>query len=394
VRSSRPVAPPSALPPAVLLTVLLFPAALILAGCAESVPSPFMPSKVYEISKESAGDNFRILRTDRWIYLTYPDLGALSLNLVRLGFPEAGGPLHGPSLQVMDITYLDRITETPEIGEGFGIAPLVLRGGLLNVFYSDREREGTPVLKWVSNPTQEDKWWIDILPYSGEPLAVLPAGEDDLDLYLLRDEALVRQSLVTGESEELLSPCDPAREVCVVGAAEPAGITFFDRRSQRLYAFLRGRADGGARVVYTAGAAHHSILLDGRLRVLLFSPQEATLVLLEEQPGSGPYVFAVTPVTLCEGTTSVFLGYTGERPYFLYNERAVDQDGARSYLLTLLTPTQGRDGETRYQRAHLLQLDSPVRRFSVSEAGSSLHVFFVQETLKMLTVELDALSSE
>jgi hypothetical protein len=129
--------------------------------------------------------------------------------------------------------------------------------------------------------------------------------------------------------------------------------------------------------------------------VLLFSPSDSTLLLLEEKREGAASTFAATPVTLCEGTTSVFLGYANDLPFFLYNERAVDPNvEGGEHLLSLLTPAIGQDGEIRYRRTELLHLDTPIRRLRVSSAGSLLHVFFVQDTLKVLTLDLASLSSE
>ncbi|MBN1834812.1 MAG: hypothetical protein JW820_03115 [Spirochaetales bacterium] len=361
-----------------------------------------MVPEIREISSAAVGKNLRVLRSDGWVYLTYPDLATLSLNLVRLSCPSPAAsdgdpdrPLPAADLRVEGTTYLDRISETPEIGEGFGAAPLAVREGLLNLFYSDREREGAPVLKWVSGVPHEDRWWIDILPYPGEPLAVVASEQGDLELYLLSDQALVRRSVVREDVQELLRPCAPAPEVCVLQSPQRSGITVFDRASQRLYAVLRG-PEGADRAepVYTAGEAHHAIVHDGLLCVLVFVPGESSLLLLEEKPASNPRAFAATPVTLCEGTTSVFLGYWEGRPFFLYNQRVVDREGSPVYQLTLLSATRTEAGESAYRPTAVLELPEPVRRFVVSPAGSRLYVFFVQDTLKMLSLDLEAVNSE
>ena len=405
-------------PRCALSLALLLPVAL-LSGCAESEPPAAPRPAVREISRESAGENIAVLRTNRELFVTYPDLGALSLNLVRLSLPDPesneGPQVSGP--RVEQTTYLDRISETPEIDERFGLGALVFWQGLLNVFYADQEREGPPVLKWVSGPSPDGRWWIDILPFSGQPLAALPVGED-VELYLLQEGAIVRRSLRSAGTEELLNPCLPAGEIFSLVTEKRRGITVFDRSSQRLYALLHGSSGTETTAIYTAGAVHHSLMRGDQLKVLLFSPQESTLLLLEEREDSGGFV--PTPVTLCEGTTAVFLGYRSDRPFFLYTERAVDREGESHHLLSLLTPTSesagrssgnaagGTDGgsgtdvsvgiaapdargSSAYKRTQLLELQSPIRRIRAVVDGRLLTVFFVQDTLKMFSVDLDEL---
>jgi hypothetical protein len=361
--------------------------AACLTGCFKTETSPVSAIEVREISQESAGDNLQTLRVGEDIYVTYPDLAGLSLNLVHfdLSDPKTGGSTDVPSASSGDTTFLDRISETPEIDERFGTAVMIAWNGLLNVFYSDREMEGTPVLKWVSGPSEDEKWWIDILPFSGEPLAVLPGRQGDVELYLLRGAALVRQSVQTPDFQVLLDPCDPSGDICAIATDRRQEITIYDRSTRRLYALTRNDGTTDAKPVYTAGAVHHSILYDSRLRVLLYSPEESALLLLEEQIGTRS--FSVTPVTLCEGTTAVYLGYHDGLPFFLYSERVVDREDGRNNLLSVLSASAAADGEVRYRKSELFTAGGPIRRLSVVADGSRLLVFFVQDTLKMLTLD-------
>jgi hypothetical protein len=361
----------------------------LLGACQGREPSG-SAVEILQVSQESAGANLRTLRADDGIYVTYPDLGSLSLILVRFPVPPPGSSAGAEPLGDGDgeTTYLDRISETPEIEKRFGSAPMVRWHGLLNVFYADREREGTPVLKWVSGPSQAGKWWIDILPLEGDPLAVLPAPDGDVELYLAAGGALVRRALQSQSSTVLMETCDPEGDVSVIDTDGVRGITLFDRSSGRLYAVLDQGGRTQVRSLYTDGVVHHSVLHDGRLRVLLYSPRDSTLLLLEQSPGS--QVFATTPVTLCEATTSVFLGYRAGRPYFLYTQRGETDDGRARYLISLLH-SNGEQGETRYVPRELVRAESPIQRFSVVPVGNRLYVFFVQEGLKMFSLDLDEL---
>jgi hypothetical protein len=374
--------------PAIVSLGLPLIAAALLASCRGREASPAPGVEVVQLSQESAGANLRALSTGRGIYVTYPDLGSLSLNLLHFPYPAADGSAAAKGLDLSggETTYLDRISESPEIDERFGTAPLVDWNGLLNVFYSDREREGTPVLKWVSGPSPDGKWWIDILPFTGEPLAALPTSAGDVELFLASDGALIRRDLHGSESATLLERCDPTGDVCTVLADGIRGVTLFDRSSGRLYALLGEGSKTQVRAIYTDGAVHHSTVSEGRLRVLLYSPRDANLLLLEANPPSEG--FATTPVTLCEGTTSVYVGYRSVHPYFLYTEQLERKEGPR-YLISLLTPSTDSGGQVRFHRTVLLQSESSIQRFSVITDGPHLYVFFVQDALKAFAVDLE-----
>jgi hypothetical protein len=96
-------------------------------------------------------------------------------------------------------------------------------------------------------------------------------------------------------------------------------------------------------------------------------------------------------VTLCEGTTSVFLAFHEDRRFFLFNERTTDQEDNRSYQLSLLYPaTNG----SQYRKVSLATGDAEIERFRALQAGDCLYVLYLQDELRLLSLSLADIPKE
>jgi hypothetical protein len=101
--------------------------------------------------------------------------------------------------------------------------------------------------------------------------------------------------------------------------------------------------------------------------------------------------FDVIPVTLCEGTTSVFLASHEDRRFFLFNERTADQEDKRIYQLSLLyPPTKG----PQYRKVPLVTGDVDIEGFRALQVGDCLYVLYLQDELRLLSLSLADISKE
>jgi hypothetical protein len=196
----------------------------------------------------------------------------------------------------------------------------------------------------------------------------------------------MRQNLRSGETEVVLDPCSPSGTTCNLLTDRRRGFTVYDRSSRRLYFVMRENGTTAVKPIYTSGAVHHAVIHDSRLRVLLHSPGESALLLLEE--AAGEQSFTVTPVTLCEGTTAVHLGYRDGLPFFLFTERSIADEGAPRYVLAALSSSVTADGEVQYRKRELYSAERPAGALSVVPDGPRLWIFLVQDTLKLIIAEV------
>jgi hypothetical protein len=385
--------------------VLTFAGAWLFAclpGSETSLPS----THEITITESSVGMNFSLhLDNDRF-YVIYPTLNALSLNFVNLIYTanlETAQVSTDPcSLTVRDPTYLDRISYTPEIDVNFGRHLFLANGSTRHILYSDLEDEGSLVLKWLSTTDDDDAWWIDSLPGLNYPL-IGRLDEDDeiravvadngaLSLYILdKDTDLRRISTTVFPSGDFLAQGD----VSVVQQDDFWAFTAYDGSSKRLYLVQMKENELAAQAVYTEGEIHYSTIAEGRLLILIFEPLESTITLLDAKligdRALEQMAFEVIPVTLCEGTTSVFLAYHEDRRFFLFNERTTDQDDKRSYQLSLLYPTAK---EAQYRKVPLVTGDVDIERFRGLQVGDCLFVLYLQDELRLLSLSLADISKE
>ncbi len=388
-----------------IVAVLTF-AATWLFSCFPRSEDSLPTTREITISESSVGANFSLhLKNDRF-YIVYPTLNALSLNYVSLmneANPAAAQAAAQPcSLVVRDTTYLDRISYSPEIDISFGRHLFLASGSTRHILYTDLEDEGNLVLKWLSRTDDDDAWWIDSLPGLKYPLIgrleendeirAVVAEDGALSLYILSKERdLQRISTTVLPSGAFLAQGD----VCVVQEDDFWAFTAYDGSSKRLYLFQLKDNEIISQAVHAAGEIHYSTIVNGRLLILIFEPLESTITLLEtESIGDSAreqMSFDIIPVTLCEGTTSVFLAFHEGRRFFLFNERTVDQQDNRRYQLSLLYPT---DKAPQYRKVPLVTGDVEIEGFRALQAGDCLYVLYLQDELRLLSLSLADVSTE
>jgi hypothetical protein len=385
--------------------VLTFAAAWLfscLPGSEASLPS----TQEITISESSVGANFSLHLKNDSFDVVYPTLNALSLNYVSL-MKEANpagaqGAAEPCSLVVGDTTYLDRISYSPEIDINFGRHLFLAGSRSRHILYTDLENEGNLVLKWLSRTDGDDAWWIDSLPGLRYPLTgrldedeeirAVVAEDGAISLYILNKERdLQRISTTVLPSGAFLAQGD----ISVVQEDDFWAFTAYDGSSKRLYLFHLKDNEIIPQAVYTAGEVHYSTIVNGRLLILIFEPLESTITLLEtESIGDSPRdqkSFDITPVTLCEGTTSVYLASHEGRRFFLFNERTTDQQDNRRYQLSLLYPTTK---GPQYRKVPLVTGDVEIERFQALQTGDCLYVLYLQDELRLLSLSLADVSTE
>jgi len=168
----------------------------------------------------------------------------------------------------------------------------------------------------------------------------------------------------------------------------------YDGRSKRLYFIHPGQDTLTIEAVYTSGEVHYSTIIDDRLYILLYEAATSTIALLDRalnpDQTADQRSFEVQPVTLCEGTSSLFLTTYYGRHLFLFNERVVDQREENSYQLSLLYP-EAAGGE--YEKLALVKGDANIQGFTALKAGDTLYVLYLREdTLTLLAVSLEKLA--
>jgi hypothetical protein len=371
-------------------------ACLLLWSCFSAAQEHKLEIKETPVSDHSVGLNYSMHLRDTQLYMIYPSLDALSLNLISAeAFPD---PLR-PALE--DTKYLDRISYSPDIGESFGRHLFLADDLFHHILYIDRENQENSVLKWLSKTATEDTWWIDAFPGLIEPLAAVTGKEGDLQILVSGDPSLSLYQLRPGGQPLQLASTDPSAE-----AFQPTGKTYvvrqgddwacsvYDDRSQRLYLIHPRRDTLTIEPVHASAAVHHSTILDGHLSILLFEPAGSTITLLEREliwnQEAQQRSFEATLVTLCEGTSSVFLtSYNGQH-LFLFNERVIDQREKNSYQLSLLYPEST---GTKYEKLTLLKGEENIQGFSALKAADTLYVLYLRtDTLNLLAVSLERLA--
>jgi len=380
----------------VLLPVIIF--CLLLCSCFSDSGDRRLEIQETAVSDHAGGLNFSMHPGDARLYMIYPSVDALSLNLVTAELSR--GSLR-PNLE--DTKYLDRISYSPDIDDSFGRHLFLSDDRFHHILYIDREGEENSVLKWLSQTGTDDTWWIDAFPGLSEPLAAVPEQEGalqvvvsegtSLSLYRLQPEGQPLQLASTALST---GPLQPAGRTYVVRQGDHWAFSVYDDRSKRLYFVHPGQGTLEIEPVYTSAAVHYSTILDDRLRILLFEPGKSKIMLLDRaliwDQAADQRSFEVLPVTLCEGTSSVFLTTYNGRHLFLFNERVFDQREQDTYQLSLLYP--GSNG-TKYEKVVLVEGDADIQGFTALKVADTLYVLYLRkDELTLLSASLEKLSSQ
>ncbi len=381
------------------ITASIFPPVtalcLLLCSCFSGSDDQKPEIRETAVSDHSVGLNFSVHLRDAKLYMIYPSLDALSLNLISAEVSR--DPLR-PNLE--DTKYLDRISYSPDIGESFGRHLFLSDDRFQHILYIDREGEDNSVLKWLSRSGTDDTWWIDAFPGMSEPLAAIPEKDGALQVLVSEDTSLSLYRLQPeGQPMQLASahlssgPLQPTGRTCLVRQGEYWACSVFDDHSKRLYLIHPRQDTLRIEPVYTSGEVHYSTILEDRLYILLFEPEKSTIALLERtsiwDQAADQRSFAVAPVTLCEGTTSVYLTTFNGQLLFLFNERVTDQQKKTSYQLSLLYPESS---GAEYEKLALVEGEAKIEGFTALKAGDTLYVLYLRaDTLTLLSGSLEKL---
>ena len=369
---------------------------LLLCSCLRGSEEQELQVQEVTVTDHPVGQSYSMHRREEQLYMIYPSLDALSLNLICARILQ--DPLH-PALE--ETKYLDRISYSPDIGSEFGRHLFLADDRFEHILYIDREAEGNSVLKWLSKTVTEDNWWIDAFPGLTEPLAALPEQEGNLQVVVSEGSSL---SLYRLQPEG--QPLQLASATLSSGALQPTGRSYlvqqgenwafsvYDNRAQRLYLIHPRQGTLQVEPVYASSEVHYVTVLDDRLRILLFDPAQSTITLLERallwHQEADRRSFDVLPITLCEGTSSVYLTTYRGQHLFLFNELAVDGREKDSYQLSLLYPESS---GANYSKMTLVEGDENIQGFSALKADDTLYVLYLRaDTLKLLSVSLRQLA--
>jgi hypothetical protein len=369
---------------------------LLLASCFSGSKEKKLETHEIEVSDQAVGPNFSLHVEDARLYMIYPSLDALSLNLVSAQiFPESLQPT------LEETKYLDRISYSPDIGEDFGRHLFLVSDSFHHVLYVDRESQDSAVLKWLSKTDADESWWIDAFPGLTEPLAAVPEQGGNLLVVFSKGRTL---SLYRLEAEGQPTPLastplpssalHPVGKTWVVRQGSEWAFSVYDDHSKRLYLVHPSQEALRIEPVYTSGEVHYATMLDGRLYILVFDPTESTITMLERawiwHQDADRRSFEVSPVTLCEGTTSVFMtNYQGEH-LFLFNERTAQPKEEIRYQLSLLYPESAGG---KYAKTALVEGKAYIQGFRALKVEDILYVLYMEtDRLVLLSVSLNALT--
>jgi hypothetical protein len=378
---------------------ILLPAAavcLLFCSCFSRNEGGKLEVQETTLTENAVARSFSLHLCEPRLFVIYPSLDALSLNLISVEI------LSTPLRQnVKDTKYLDRISYSPDIGEDFGRHLFLAAEPFQHILYMDRESEGNAVLKWLSKTDTDETWWIDAFPGLSEPLAAVPEQGGGLQVVLSEGMSL---SLYRFQPEG--QPLRLATTTLPSGALHPVGRTHivrqgddwafsvYDSHSKRLYLVQPRQGKLGTEAVYTCGAVHYSTVLDNRLYILVFEPAESSITMLERasiwSQSADQRTFAVVPVTLCEGTSSIFLTKYNGQHLFLFNERGIEQGKTNGYQLSLLyLETAG----GKYEKLALVEGEESIQDFTALVAADTLYVLYMKtDKLTLLSVSLEKLA--
>ena len=369
---------------------------LLLGSCLPGSNEKKFETLETTISDQAVGSNFSLHVQDDQLYMIYPSLDALSLNLSSAEItPESLQPT------LEQTKYLDRISYSPDIGEDFGKHLFLVSDPYYHILYVDRESQDNSVLKWLSRTDEEESWWIDAFPGLTDPLAGVPEADGNLEVVFSEGRNLSLYRLHATAQPELLATTSPPSgalvpvgKTCVIRRGDDWAFSVYDANSRRLYLVHPSQDSLRIEAVYASAAVHYVTILDNRLYILVFDPAESTITMLERasiwQQAAEQRSFEVVPVTLCEGTTSVFMtNYNGEH-LFLFTERIVEPQEEIRYQLSLLYP---RSADGTYEKAALVEGEARLEGFRAIRAADTLYVLYLEtDRLRLLSVSLEQLA--
>jgi hypothetical protein len=330
-----------------------------------------------------AWPSFSLAQTGNSLHLVYADRNSSALVLAEFLAPASPGATFVSGAT----TYLDRINDLPGSDPLFGAHLLLTEGQDRHLFYIDRRANERILLKYVHWGPDGGNATIDVLPFTGQPLAALRGENDLLEIFLEAGQLLWRQPLKPAATAEiLLSPFASAGAVSLLDGQGVHGFTVFDELSHRLLLFRHNGLAVEQMTVARFGEVHSSAVADdGTVRILAFDQRHSRIVLFQQlRPGTA---FQEQP--LCPGRDVRCLAmffYMGS-PFYLFSGQTDPRAGKGPYQLSLLVPELG--GRTsRYNRQILQHGSRPFPFFRAVRGGDLLYVAFLEGSIRLLRLEL------
>jgi len=362
-------------------TVLLF-FPLLLAACTAPPPSAVFPHYLVTLAEGPLGTDFSLVESDNELHLVSADYKTLSLRLLILEDKAPRG-----KLEIKEDHFLDRVSFSPEIDSLFGNHIYLVKENQQHLFYLDQAAEDRRILKWISKALSEEKWHIDVYPFSGRIISAIL--NENVDLFFHDRGALYHLpcSALEQTPRNILSTSSLGSEASLIQQGSFNGFTIFDCELKKLQLITpSGNGYGyNAEPLIDSGEIHYSSIDNHqRLQILTYTQKNNELALYRQNPDSD--YFKLTPVTLSRGTRSIFLFNINGIDIFLFNESGKNHDQEHIYQLVMLFP-QG----SKYTKAVLLQNNIPIYGFKALLRGHKLYIALLQESLAMLVVDLKAL---
>ncbi len=383
--------------------LILIACVSILADCGLLGRSERASPDLLEIARGRLGQSVSLVRAGATLVAVYSDWETTGLYSVQIPVADSL-PAAAPVAKM-----IDRIDMTLPVSPSFGEQVALARGNTVTVMYLARVGEDKQVLKVASRDIGAPAWTVDAIEPYGDPLAILPAENDRLDVFWASGALLHMSYPQNGQPDPLLDRFLPAGRASVFFGAQgsPRGMTAYDQASRSLFVFSWNGAGYDRTTMEGGGPVHSSFLLgDGRLVVLSWDQKTKRLELLQGKNGEARA--SRTLVTLTQDTGSVAVlpsiadwpdtaagdsarmaALRADSLLFLYDEARPMGAGRSVHELSLLAPGTGwGPAAHRYRKMVLLSGDEPISSFSAVEVEGSLYVLVHQGSLKLLRLGL------
>ncbi len=383
--------------------LILIGCLVTLFGCGFLRRSEQAKPEVLQIAKGRLGSDVSLVRAGDDLVAVYSAWETTGLYAVEIPVSD-----HLPAVPPSSM-MIDRIDLAPPLSSSFGDHMMAAQGDTVTILYLAHAADDKTLLKVATHGPGADAWLVDALEPPGNPVAVIPASRDHVELFWAAGPLLHVSYPGPGQPDSLFAPFTPARKASTFGLADQSGMTVYDSISRALlvfrwngYAWNQTKIDG-------AGPVNSSLLLaDGRLAILSWDPgtRRLELFVAAGDASSSP---SRTLVTMCEGTNAVALlppaassaqglapgqeaGGTaprGDGLLFLYDDARPVGGGKLLHTLSLLSPGSGwGPAARRYHRLILTSGNEPITGFSAVEVADALYVLVQQDGLKLLRLKL------
>jgi hypothetical protein len=318
-----------------------------------------------------------LLARGELLTVVYADRDTTSLRALDV---PAGGDL--PRTAPRD-TFVDKVDIVPPLGGSFGLHAAAAVDGHLRLLYLDRERDDRPLLKLVTE--EAAGWRLQLIEPLGAPLAIL-AGADGTPMDAWAPGSL-RLRGASGEQvlREPFAPLGQAFPLAAANSVLGTGFGCWDDASGELLV-VRSDPDG-VQSFPVPGAGPISAIAeapDGTVAVATWDAAGRRILLLEHDGAGRP--LRRTTVTVCDGTTGVFLAWTPSGWLFVYDEVRPVPVGRWMRELAVLSPEPRTVGRPRYRRGLLTSGNQPIAGFRALITRGSLFVLEMGDGLRLLKI--------